>query len=310
MDRTNKNIEKNVFFWYNFKLIGSGNVSKKIVATTSTGCLDYYESNTDIRVIRIRLNIDGTEYVDGLDMTADQFFDYIRVNRHVLPKTSQPSLGDLLEFFEGLIEEGYEEVFVTTISSKLSGTYNGICQCREILKEKINIIPFDTATVCFNEGMFALKADEMYRAGHTTDEIIQELTYMRENNTIFFVVNSLEYLVKNGRLSGAAGFLGKYMKIKPVLQVKSTGQIEAIDKIRTTNRAIYGLCEHVNEYIQGREYFAYIAYTGVVEYYETFEKALEEICGMKNLSAVKATPVVGCHVGGDIMGVGIFIKKD
>lgn len=284
-------------------------MKKRIAVATSTGCLDIYEHNLNIPVIRLTLNLNGTEYLDGDDMKPLEFYEYLRENKNVLPKTSQPSLGYLLDFFEKLIEEGYEEIFVSTISSKLSSTYSGITQVADMLKDKATIVPIDTKTVCFNEGYFSITVANMINENKSTEEILNKMEYLRNNNTIFFGVNSLEFLVKNGRLSGAAGFAGKILQIKPLLQVTENGTIESIDKIRTTKKSLDAVCHSVNNYINGRKAFCNIVFTGSSEHHSYLVEKLEEICGMKDVIEVGCSCVVGSHVGGDIIGVGIFIEE-
>jgi len=281
---------------------------KRLVATTSTSCLDYYEHNHDIRTVRIKIDMGDHNFKDdGTEILADDFFKAMEADKHLVPKTSQPSLGELIEFFEKIADEGFEEVIVTTISSKLSGTYNGICQVRDLLKDRINIIPFDTKTVCFNEGYFALTASQMIEEGRSTEDILAKLEYLRTHVTIFFAVDSLECLVKNGRLSGAAGLLGKYLKIKPLLEVQPDGTIQAVEKIRTTKKALERLGEYLQEYVKGHEYEAYIVYTGD-ELKQFFKDVLKEKFGIENLPERPCSPVVGCHVGPNAIGLGVFLK--
>lgn len=280
-------------------------MKKRIVATTSTSCLDYIEHNHDIRTIRIKIDIDGKLMADGSEMHAKDFYEMINNDKKLVPKTSQPPVGELVEFFEELKEEGYEEVIVTTISSKLSGTINGISQAAALV-EGIDVVTFDTKTVCLNEGHFALKAAEMIEAGESTEDIIKTLENMRNNNKIFFAVGNLAYLVKNGRLSGAAGFIGNLLQIKPILELFPDGTIQATEKIRTTKKALDRCCEKFNEYVAGHKYEVTIILTanGIAEY---LESSLKTICGLENVKRSYCSPVVGCHVGGEAIGLGVFL---
>ncbi len=281
---------------------------KRIVCTTSTSCLDYYDHNYDIRTIRIKIDMGDHNFKDdGTEIKADEFFKAMEEDKHLVPKTSQPSLGELIEFFEGLADEGYEEAIVTTISSKLSGTYNGICQAKEMLEDRIKIIPFDTKTVCFNEGHFALTAAKMILEDKSTDEIMEKLEYLKSRVSIFFAVDSLECLVKNGRLSGAAGLIGKYLKIKPILRVEPDGTIQAIEKIRTTKKALEEVGNYLTEYTKGHKYYAYIVYTGT-ELKDFLVTTLKEKFGIENLDERPCSPVVGCHVGANAIGLGVFLE--
>ncbi len=280
------------------------------VATTSTGCLDYYDKPHDIDTIRIKIYSDGKEYLDGKTMRAEEFYDILRQNPEWVPKTSQPSVGEVLEYFESLVEQGYDTVFVTTISSALSGTINSIRQAGTLIEDKLKVIVYDTKTVCFSEGYFALEADRLFKEGKSIDEVITYLDFLKNNNTIYFAVDSLIQLVNNGRLTGAKAFLGKLLKIKPILQVEGTGQIVSIEKTRNIKKALSSIADLVKNYTEGKDYFAHILYTGNPTLKTYFLEVLKEELGIENLHEAPATPVVGAHIGPDVIGIGIFIKPE
>lgn len=281
---------------------------KKIVCDTSTGGLDYYPHEHGVKLIRIKIFINDKSYQDGSELKADDFYQLMRQDPTMVPKTSQPSMGEIIHFFEDLYEKGYDEVFVTTISSVLSGTHNVIKLAAEELKDKMHIRVFDTKTVCFSEGLFALEADKMIKMGKTFDEIEKRLEEMRHQNTIFFAVDSLTQLVLNGRLSGAQAFMGKLLKIKPILQVQESGHIVSIEKVRNIKNALSSITGKVKDYTNGRPYDAYILYTGNPSLREFFVEILKEDLGLENLYEAPSTPVVGAHIGPDVIGLGIFMK--
>ena len=177
----------------------------------------------------------------------------------------------------------------------------------KILEDKIKITIFDTKTVCFPEGKFAIEAAKMTKEGHTTEEIVKRLEEMRTKNRIYFGVDNLKYLVKNGRLSGAAGLVATMLKIKPLLEVQSDGRIVAVEKIRTTKKALERVAEKFVNDTANKDVEAYIVYTGNVELKEFLRKQLEER-GITGLIEVPCSPVVGCHVGPDAIGIGFFEK--
>lgn len=284
-------------------------MSKRVVIDTSTGGLDYYHEPHQIEILRIKIFLDGVSYEDGKDLTADKFYDILRKQDDLVPKTSQPSVGEVISFIKQLHEEkGYDEFYVTTLSSKLSGTYNSVSLAALELAPEINVRVFDTLTVCFSEGLFALEAEKMIKEGASFDAIDERLTKMREMNTIFFAVDSLKYLVLNGRLSGAAAFVGKLLKIKPILQVQETGHIVSIEKIRNIKMALSSIAEKVLAYVDGRDYQAYILYTGNPTLKVHFENILKQELGLENLYEAPNTPVVGAHIGPDVVGIGVFLK--
>lgn len=283
-------------------------MNKKLVVDTSTGGLDYYPFEHDIEILRIKVFLDEKGYLDGLDLKAEQFYNQLREHPELIPMTSQPSVGEVILFFENLYEKGYDQFYVTTLSSKLSGTYNAIVLASIELKDKMNIHVFDTLTVCFSEGLFALKADQLLKEGKSFKAIDKVLLEMRQNNTIFFAVDSLSYLVKNGRLSNAQAFVGKLLKIKPILQVQETGHIVSIEKIRNIKNALSSITSKINAYANGRPFDAYILYTGNPKLKAHFIEVVKQELGLENLYESPSTPVVGAHIGPDVTGIGIFLK--
>lgn len=278
------------------------------VATTSTGCLDYYNQEHDIDIIRIKLVVDGIELLDGVDIKANEFYEKLRNDPDWIPKTSQPSIGEMVEYFEGLANKGYTNVFVTTLSSSLSGTYNSIYQASKIVSDSINVVVYDTKTVCFSEGYFALTAERLFNEGKSLEEVISHLDHMKENNTIFFAVDSLNQLVNNGRLTGAKAFFGKLLKVKPILEVQGTGQIVAVEKTRNIKKALHLISNKIKEYTEGKKFFAHILYAGESELKEYFLGVLKDELGLENLYEAPSTPVVGAHIGPDVIGIGIFLE--
>lgn len=278
------------------------------VASTSTSCLDYYNDEHGIDIIRIKLIDDDKKLLDGIDITANEFYERLRSNPEWIPKTSQPSIGEVLEYFEQLVLEGYTNLFITTLSSSLSGTYNSIYQASLIIKDKLDVVVYDTKTVCFSEGHFALTAKRLFDEGKSVEEVIEALDIMKENNTIFFAVDSLNQLVNNGRLSGAQAFFGKLLKVKPILEVQGNGQIIAVEKTRSIKKALKIVASKVKDYTKDRKYFAHILYAGESELKGYFLDILREELGLENLYEAPSTPVVGAHIGPDVIGIGIFLE--
>ncbi len=285
-------------------------MGKSIVCCTSTGCLDYYEGDKhNIHIIRIKLELDGEYYKDGTEMTADNFFPILNEHPGFVPKTVQAPASEILEQFNELYEEGYDEVFVCTISACMSGTINSVVAAGEMMKGKMKVVAYDTKTVCFNEGIFALRAAELLESGMPIDDVPAELDKMRANNYIMFAVEHLDFLIKNGRLSNAAGFFANLLNIKPLLEVQPSGEIVAVKKIRKIQEAIHEVAVRTKEYIGDREAFVYITET-TDERVPLLKKELKEVCGLDDVLVVPCSPIVGCHVGNGALGTGIFIKYD
>ncbi|WP_349402007.1 DegV family protein [Candidatus Phytoplasma solani] len=278
------------------------------VATTSTSCLDYYSHNYDIDIIRIKILIEDVEYLDGDTMKYEQFYQMFQKNPDFLPKTSQISVGEMVVYFKKLISQGYKKVFITTLSSVLSGTYNAIIQAQKMVADKIEVYCYDTQTVGFCEGYFSLQAYQLFQKGYSLKEVIEILDLIKNNNTIFFMTEKLTQLIKNGRLTGTKSFFGRLLGVKSILQVQSTGKIALIKKTLSTYKAFLFIVEKMKNYTQGQNYQAHLIFSGYPKLKDDFKKVLETKLGLKDLLEIPLTPVIGCHIGNSAVGIGI-IKK-
>lgn len=123
----------------------------------------------------------------------------------------------------------YDEALVITISSKLSGLYEAV---KRIAAEvKIKVTAFDSLTLAYAEAYMALEAHRLAAEGKSVQEILPRLEYIRDNDKIIFAVDTLLYLVKNGRLSKLQGTLGTMLQMKPLLQISDDGKVKSVKRL-------------------------------------------------------------------------------
>lgn len=273
------------------------------VAVCGNSGLDYLVHDKEIRIFRSLLLIEDKEYEDFVEISADDFYERITKNPELDIKTTQTSTGTIFEMYQEMIASGYEELIIVTISKHLSGTYqNAVLAARMVQDTVIHI--FDSQSVSYVEAMMATTAKKMADDGHSSADILKKLEWMREHNHIYVTVDTLKYLVKNGRLSNAAGFFGTLLKLKPLLEVSKDGKVETIEKIRTTPKARKLMFEKFYKEIKGKKVVAFIIYTNNMgEFFDLQEELVkhEEIVEAK---MIPLTPVVGCHAGPGTMGLG------
>ncbi len=265
--------------------------------------VDYMSLNYPVKVIRSTLNLDGKEYEDYVDIQAKDFYKMIEENPNVDVSTSQTSTGKIASVYEELKEEGYTDVIVVVISSKLSGTYQGAILAKEMV-EGINVYVLDSRSVSYGEAYLILEAIRLIKEGKKKIDIIDHLEKIRDHIYIYVLVDTLKFLVKNGRLSATSGFLGTLLKIKPLLQIQKDGSLVPYEKIRTTNKAQSRLIEIIEGNIKEKNVIIFIAYTNnkdkAEELKEIFSKFRKDI----TIELVPLTPVVGAHAGPGTLGIG------
>jgi len=284
-------------------------MSKIAIITCSTSGLDYIDGYEDIESGRTTIIIDGKEYIDGIDLQPEKFYELLGTLDKV-PKTAQPSPNQLLNIYSRLKEKGYTDAIYISISEYLSGTYQGVCLSTNYVDD-FNIHPFNSRTASYVTGFMAMKAHQMAKEGATVHEILAHLEKMRDNTHIFFMVGDLKHLVKNGRLSNASAFMASILKINPLLEVSDEGEIVASEKIRTVKKALRRIVERFfEETNNGSDVeFSFLFNTQAPEHVRTLT-ALLETGGYdtKAMITVPLSPAIGSHIGTGAVGIG-YIKK-
>lgn len=283
-------------------------MSKIGIITCSTSGLDYLDDCEDIYKARTTIIMDGKEYLDGKELHPREFYDQLDDLKEI-PSTAQPSTGQLLDIYEEMKKEGYTDAIYISISSHLSGTYQGVC-LSQTYEEDLTIHPFDSKSASFISGFMAIEARRMAREGKSVREILSHLEDLRDHDRIFFMVDDLKYLVKNGRLSNASAFLASMLQIKPLLEVNDEGQIVASEKIRTSKKAMNRVIESFLEETENgtSQRFTFLFNTEAPDKTAYFKKKLTE-SGMDVSSIIDApiSPAIGCHIGKGVIGIG-YIK--
>lgn len=211
---------------------------KIAVVTDSTAYLTPEEAAANhIHVVPIPFIIDGKTYREGVDLTTEEFYQKLKTSSS-FPSTSQPSIGEMMELYQKLADEGYDAVISIHLTKSISGFLNNIGQIAEEMKDTIKIVPFDSHITVKLMGYLALEAARLVKQEDDLDDIIAKLTKYRDTINEVFVVDDLQNLVRGGRLSNASAFVGSILKIKPLLTFHNEHHaIEAFEKVRSMKKA-------------------------------------------------------------------------
>lgn len=189
-------------------------------------------------------------YQDGVDIQPDEFYNRLAASKD-LPTTSQVTILSMKSAFEKLLDQGYD-VLGIFISSKFSGTIQSAIQAREMLPQaagKIAIV--DSLSTTMAMGWPVLTTARAAQAGESLLACQKVAETARDHSGVLFVVETLEFLHRGGRIGGAQAWFGTILNIKPVLEMRD-GQIESVEKIRTKTKALDRILELTAERIAGR----------------------------------------------------------
>ena len=186
----------------------------------------------NLTVLPMTVRFGDTEYLDGINITNTEFYEKL-IESDEIPTTSQIAPTTYEEAFREAVDNG-EDVVVITVSSKLSGTYQSAC----IAKEEVggNIYVVDSLSVAIGEGILAEYAVKLVKEGKDAKEIAEILNIKRDDIRVIAMLNTLEYLKKGGRISGAVAFAGELLSIKPVASVVN-GEVNILGKARGSKQA-------------------------------------------------------------------------
>lgn len=210
-------------------------MSKVAIVTDSTSNLPP-ELIRNLPIYSVPLHVIWGEnnYLDGVDITPDQFYARL-ITTKVLPTTSQPSPEAFKTLFLRLLEEGYD-ILTITISAKLSGTMDSAIQAKAMLPgPRIELI--DSLSTSLAMGFQVLAAARVAAQGATLKESLAVAEQARSKSGVFFVLSTLDFLHRGGRIGGAAAFFGTVLNLKPILELRD-GRVEAVERVRTSSKAI------------------------------------------------------------------------
>lgn len=194
----------------------------------------------NIRIVPLIVDIDGELYQEKVDITAKEFYEKMSVSRN-LPKTSQPTPASFLDVFQELSQRG--PVLCVTISSGLSGTYQTACLAKEMSDGDITV--FDSLGGSLGQGLQIIRAAELAESGYSVDNIVSELEKYRSRMNILILLNTLDNIVKGGRLGKFQGSLGKLLDIRILLHSDSEGKVVLQEKVRGKRKFIHEVMKEI-----------------------------------------------------------------
>ncbi|MFZ7121366.1 MAG: DegV family protein [Eubacteriaceae bacterium] len=217
-----------------------------IVVGSSCDFDENYGQEINYSKVPFTITIDDENLVDDETLTGKTLVAKMKDSINAI-KTACPSPNDFLQKYKEA-----ENIFVVTISSKLSGTYNSAVTAKNMYLEQFEdkvIHVFDSLSAAIGETMIVIKIKELIDDNNSVKEIVEHVdNYINELKTIF-VLENLDNLIKNGRMNRLKGKFAQFLHIKPILSDDGSGEIKMLDKSRGTKSALKKLVDNIE--IQG-----------------------------------------------------------
>ena len=249
----------------------------------------------DLFVLDIPVNIDGQEYVEGVNLTAQEFYEKM-ASASELPKTSQPSIAKLDEILSSLKDKGYTHALGLFLSSGISGFYQNIQYMKDEY-EGLTIAFPDTRITSAPLGYMVESVFKWAEQGEEFTTILDQLENQIQKTSAFIMVDDLDHLVKGGRLSNGAAILGNLLSIKPILYFNDRGVIEVYEKVRTEKKAVKRLVEIVKDVTSNGNYQIMVIHGNASQKAADLRQLLLDSGVATDVEIATFGSVIGTHLG-------------
>lgn len=277
------------------------NNNKTIIVTDSACDINpkIIEEN-DIRIIPLRIISTQREYRDQIDITHEELYSLLEKE---IPKTSLPLPEDVEQVYNKIVEDGYENVLHISMSSGLSGTYNMINIVTSDFKDRLNITVFDSKTLSAGLGIIVERAALYLNQGLSLEETVKKLEYFRSQQLGAFIVKTLEYLRRGGRIGLVEGVVGSLLQIKPVIYVNDDGVYETLTKARGSIKAKKAMLEQAMNKYSDSLVDIYIVHAQAIEEAKALLDNVSNSFNVNSSNIVPVSPVLGIHTGPGLLGL-------
>ena len=273
----------------------------KIVTDSVADLPPHAAQELGITVVPLHVRFGTEVYRDGIDLTADEFFDKLMHNK-TLPVTSVPSPGDYAETYDRLAEET-DEILVITVTSKLSGTHEVALQSVGLMKKNCRVEVLDSQWAVMAEGFIAMAAARAALSGASFEEVLDIARRNISRVDMRAAFDTLEYLQRGGRIGKAQAFLGSMLKINPIIKLKD-GEVVPAAKERSRAKAI----DYLYNFTMSYSYIEEIAieYATSLDEVEMLAERLDSKVPKERIYRSRASPVIGTHTGPGLLIVSVL----
>jgi DegV family protein with EDD domain len=280
-------------------------MAKVKIVTDSTVDLSKEEiEQYGVEVVPLSITIDNETFLDGVDITAKEFMERMGRSKE-LPKSSQPAVGQFVEVYEKYINEGYDIVSIH-MTGGMSGTVRSAESAANMVDGNIKVI--DSMYISKALSFQVIEAAKMARDGKTVEDIAKRVDEIRRNTTLYVVVDTLENLIKGGRIGRGKALIGSLLNIKPIASLED-GVYTPEAKVRSHSQVIKYLTEKLEEDTAGKTIKGIgLVHAEGLELAEKLKQSVMNVSGYTNFSIGYTTPVISTHTGAGAIGLMYFAE--
>ncbi|AND41112.1 MULTISPECIES: DegV family protein [Cytobacillus] len=270
----------------------------KIVTDSTADLSSELIEKFDIEVVPLSIHIEGNTYLDRVDITPSEFMRKMK-EADELPKSSQPPAGVLAEVYDRFGDQGYD-----ILSIHMTGGMSGTVQSAEsaAAMSHANVTVVDSRYISKALAFQVLEAAKMASEGKSIQEIVSRLETIRSNTKLFVVVDTLENLVKGGRIGKGKAMIGSLLNIKPIASLEG-GVYTPVAKVRSHTQVAKYLAKQFAEDIKGKTIKGVgLVHAEGIELASKLKKMIEELDAAAEIEIEETTPIISTHTGPGAIG--------
>jgi DegV family protein with EDD domain len=255
-----------------------------------------------IHVVPVVINFGEQSFVDKVTLTDKEFYKMLRTNPHH-PKTSQPAPGDFQEIFKQAAES-YQQGLAIILSGGLSGTLQSAQRAAQMMKDQFNVEVIDSRSVTIALALIVREAAAAIERGDTVEEVKRRVQWAVKNTRLFVSVETMEYLVRGGRVSRLRGAIARLLDLKPILTLTPEGKVEAAAKTIGGEHARKKLVELVLAAAKGKKNLRFmVAHADAIETAGYYAAQIRKHFEVLEVPMVSVSPALGAHAGPGAAGI-------
>jgi len=242
--------------------------------------------------------------INSTEITADAFYNRLEAMQPAIPTTAMPSSGLFAEIYEKLACLD-KDILSLHISSGLSGTINSARAAADQVKQLANVSFWDTLTLSGGERFQVIAAALAAKAGWTMNAIQQRLAFIRAKTEVIYTLDTLDYLVRGGRIGRVKALAGALLHLKPIIRVDTDGKYTSVASARTIGKSMTAMAEHLRARYANAPLWVTVLHGRFEEKAEELSRELKEKLNIARLEAMRISPVLGVHTGPGVVGAAV-----
>lgn len=246
-----------------------------------------------IVVVPLAITINGETYFDRVNLEPVEFIEMME-NSKELPKSSQPSAGAFLEVYDQLGQEGYE-VLSIHMTGKMSGTVRSAESAAQMTDTKVTVL--DSKFISKALAFQVKEAAEMANQGKNMAEILDRLETVRDHTKLYIMVDTLENMVKGGRIGKGKAFIGSLLNIKPIASLEGA-EYNPVAKVRSHSQVVKFMAKQFAEDVKGKTIRSVgIVHAEAQELSKKLKDSIYELTGFQDVEIEYTGPAISTHTG-------------